>query len=367
MQKQEIVSSFQMSMLFLAFLTGSSIVNIPAPLTGAARNGAWISVLLAAAMGGLLLFGVLYLHRKFPGMTFIQYGRQTLGKWPMAMISIPFLLTTFSMFSSILVDIGGFFSSTMMVDTPSFIVQTLFIVLSALTARAGIEVMARMFVVLIVLMYGAVIVVLVLVAPHYHPEYLLPVIPEGIKPVLHGAYIIYGFPFTEITLISMLLPFIRKEDAGTTGKYMLYAIVICSVVLVAAVICSIMAFGPLSGIFKFSVFRLARMIQIGEILERVESMIGFSLIAGSYMKATIVLFILKTALTQLFNLQDDRILTYPAALFGLLLSITSYKNEVGFLETSLIVWPLLSNIMFTVPLILIMVVASFRRQKPKGG
>ncbi|UUZ87316.1 hypothetical protein LJK88_11250 [Paenibacillus sp. P26] len=51
-KKQTTVSSRQMATLFLCFLTGSAIVNIPAPLTGAANNAAWLSLWMANGLGG---------------------------------------------------------------------------------------------------------------------------------------------------------------------------------------------------------------------------------------------------------------------------------------------------------------------------
>ena len=55
MKKRITVSSRQMATLFLSFLTGSAIVNIPAPLTGAAKNAAWVSLWMANGLGMLLL------------------------------------------------------------------------------------------------------------------------------------------------------------------------------------------------------------------------------------------------------------------------------------------------------------------------
>jgi len=42
-------------------------------------------------------------------------------------------------------DIGKFFTNTMMVDTPLYVFNGLTIVTAAYAVRAGIEVMARMF------------------------------------------------------------------------------------------------------------------------------------------------------------------------------------------------------------------------------
>ncbi|CAG7613697.1 hypothetical protein PAESOLCIP111_01636 [Paenibacillus solanacearum] len=366
MKKSETVSSFQMAMLFLAYGTGSAVINIPAPLTGAARNGAWISVLLACAAGLLLLFACLYLYRANPGLDFIEHSEKTIGRWLTLILAIPYLCAVFWMLAAIVIDIGIFFKSTMMKQTSADLIHTLFFVLAALTARAGIEVMARMFVLLLLSMIGFIMIVLLMAAPHYHPYFLLPLMPDGIKPVLHGAYIAYGFPFAEASLFAMMLPYVRNQDKHVLGKHMVWALLVNGVTLLASVLCSIMTEGPLAGHMKFSLFQLARLIYIQEIFERVESVIGFSLIAGSYMKATIVLFILSKTLTRLAKLQDDRILIYPIALACLLLSVTMYRNETEFIEGVNVIWPLLNNIAFNVPLILVLTVTLFKRNWRKG-
>ena len=91
MKKRITVSSRQMATLFLSFLTGSAIVNIPAPLTGAAKNAAWMSLWMANGLGMLLLSCILYLYRKYPEMTLIQYSRQAVGRVLTVILAIPFI------------------------------------------------------------------------------------------------------------------------------------------------------------------------------------------------------------------------------------------------------------------------------------
>ncbi|AJY73540.1 GerAB/ArcD/ProY family transporter [Paenibacillus beijingensis] len=361
MNKQETVSSIQMAMLFLTYVTASAIVNIPAPLTGAAKNGAWISILLACTMGMLILACVLYLHRQYPGLTFIEYTRKAIGRWLTIIVAIPFLCSAFLQLANIVIDIGGFFSTSMLRSTPNYVVQSIFFFMAALTARAGIEVMARMSVLLIISMLGFVIAVLLMVSPYFHPDYLLPVMPNGIKPILHGAYIAYGFPYGEVTLFAAMLPFVRVKERPKIGKYLFLAIIVNGFTLLTSVVCSIMANGPLVGELKYSLFQLARLINIQEIIERIESVIGFSLIAGSYMKASIQLFILTNVLSQLLKLQDERLLTFPIAFVCLLLSLTMFKDEMEFVETVSVIWPLLLNVTYVLPLLLIVAVTLIKR------
>ncbi|MEK8127187.1 GerAB/ArcD/ProY family transporter [Paenibacillus filicis] len=365
MNKQERISSVQMTLLFLFFMTGSSIVIVPAPLTNLAGNGAWISLLMALALGMLLLAGVLYLYRQYPKLSLVEQGHLVLGHGATFVLLIPFTCVMFWNVAGIVIEIGTFFKSTMLKETPTYAVNTLFFVTIALTAMAGIEVMARMATILLALMFTFIVLVWVLVANLYHPEYLLPVMPDGIGPILHAAYVVYGFPFSELVVFSIILPFVRSEDTSRLGKHMYVALVVNAMTLVASVICSIMVLGPLSGDLKYSLYQLARLIFIQEIIERIESVIGFSLIIGFYFKASILLLILIRVLKDMLRLKNEKLLAFPVAFICLLLSLTTYTKESELEEVVNITWPLLNNMAYSLPLLLIIVVTFFRSKRNK--
>lgn len=362
MKKRITVSSRQMATLFLSFLTGSAIVNIPAPLTGAAKNAAWISLWIANGLGMLLLFCVLYLHRKYPDLTLIQYSRQAIGRLLTVIITVPFFLMVFIMLADIVGDIGGFFKSTMMRETPTYVFHLFVLFTAAMTVRSGIEVMARMFTLLVIMIFLFSAAVMLLMIPGYHVEQLMPLFPDGFKPVLHGTYIAWGFPYAELILFSMVLPFVRK-DQEPLGKFMFVVLLISGISLTLVIVCTIMAIGPLAGNVKFSLFTLARMIQLAEVIERIESVIGLALIAGSYMKATIVLFAINLGLSQLFRLQDERILIFPITFLALLLSLTMFRNELEFIEHVGTVWPLFVTVTGVVPILVLTIVTTFKSRR----
>lgn len=363
MQKKEPISSRQMAVLFFSFMLGSSLINIPQPLVQAAQNGAWLSILIANGFGMLLLTCIFYLYRKNPNLTLIDYSRQLLGKWITLCISIPVLILLFLILSYIVIDIGGFFTTALMRETPSYVFHALILLVAALTARAGIEVMARMFVWLVCYSLLFSFVIIVLTFPYYQVGNLLPVFPEGMKPVIHGAYMAIGFPYGELVLFSFLLPFVRTEKDNSLKKYMFSVLLTHGFLLIISILCTIMALGPLAGTFKFSLFQLARLINIREIITRIESFTGIALIVGSYMKTTIMLFILKEMLSRVLNLKDERIIIFPVTLISLLLTLTMFKTEIEFVESVFVVEPLVLTIVIVLPLFFITVVTFFKGKK----
>lgn len=360
MKKRITVSSRQMATLFLSFLTGSAIVNIPAPMTGAAKNAAWLSLWIANGLGMLMLFCILYLHRKYPEMTLIQYSRQAIGRVLTVIIAVPFFTMAIMMLTNIVQDISGFFKSTMMRETPDYVFIFIILLTAAMTVRSGIEVMARMFTLLLIMIFFFSVAVLLLALPSYRVEFLMPLFPNGFKPVLHGVYLAWGFPYAELILFAMVLPFVRK-DQEPLGKFMLTALLISGLSLTMVIIFTIMALGPIAGNVKFSLFSLARLIEVAEIIERVESVSGMALIVGSYMKTTIALFAVNLGLSQLFRLENERILIFPIAFLTAMLALSAFKNELEFLEHVGTVWPLFITVAGVVPILILTIVTAFKR------
>lgn len=366
MKAQEQISSGQMSVLFFCFMTGSSIVNIPGPLIGYTKNGAWISLLLSMSIGMVLLACLLYLYRKFPGLTFIEYSKAMVGNWITVVLAIPFISFQFHMASGIVLDIGLFMTTSMMRQTPLYLFLLLVFFVVALTVRSGIETMARMFIIPIISVILFIIIILVLSIPNYKVEHLQPIMPDGIKPVILGTYFSYGFPYVEIVLMAMLLPYVRKEKLANLSKGMYVALLINGFFLIAVTLSTILVFGPMGGERLYSMFEVARTVDLLEVIQRIESLVGISLIMASFMKATITLFVLNLTFTKLFKLQDDRILVFPLALTCFLFAMKLMeKGQANWVASVTAIHPLWGTFAYLLPLLIVIAVAAVRKNVPQ--
>ena len=79
---KEQISHIQIGVLFFVFMTGSSIINIPGPLIAKAGNGAWVSLILSSAIGFAILAMLLFLSKRYPGLTYVEYSRKLIGSLP---------------------------------------------------------------------------------------------------------------------------------------------------------------------------------------------------------------------------------------------------------------------------------------------
>jgi len=306
---------------------------------------------------------MLYLNRQHPGQSFIDYSRKMISGPFTVLLAIPFITLVLHMCAGIVLDIGLFFRSSMLRETPMYVIHACVFLIVSLTARSGIETMARMFTVLISVTMLSVIITLLLSINYFRPEFLLPVAPEGIRPILHGAYFTSGFPYGEIFLFSMLMPYVRKEDRERFEHGMLLAILANGLCFILITVCAIMVLGPLCGTVKYTLFQIARLIDLQDIIERIESIIGFALVVGSFMKATIALLVLALTITRLLKLPDYRMMIFPLALVNFLLSIVLYKGETRWGEIIGNVWPVWNAIGNMFPLTVLTLITLFTAKK----
>ncbi|NHN30995.1 GerAB/ArcD/ProY family transporter [Paenibacillus agricola] len=354
------ISSNQLAILLFSYLTGSAIVNVPGPIIALAKNDAWLSLLLALCGGFLILLGMLYLNRLYPEQGFIEMSSQIVGR-PGAIglvwLIIPF---AFHLCTGISLDIGLFLKSSLMRETPLYIFCGFIFGLAAITVRCGIEVIARMFTLLVVIVMLFTISVWLLAVPDYEPIMLLPVMPNGLAPVLHGAYSSFGFPYGEMGIFLFLFSYVRSDEQSKLKKPLLIALLLNGVTLIFSILSTIMIFGPMAGERKYSLFEVARVVEVQEIIQRIESVIGMSLIAGSYMKVTIALFILNKAFTELFKPREPCFFVYPLTLVCYLMAI-NFKGDTRWVYFVSVIHPLWVTLILTSPILILVIVAKIKR------
>jgi spore germination protein KB len=359
---KESISAGQLAILYVSFMTGSSIVYIPNPMTQFAGNMAWLSIIVSALLGMLVLSCVLYLFRCYPDAAYPEYLKQIFGRWISAAFILLLILMLYLMLSYIVLGIGNFFVNTMMVETPLYVFNGLTIITAAYTVQAGIEVMGRMFFPLVSSMFIFVLLIVCIAAPVARIEPLLPLFSEGLKPILHGIYFSLGFPFAELFLFSVILPHVKKEDRKHAGKWMAAMTALSGITLLLIVVITIMTLGPLAGDRKFSLYAVARLVEVGHIIVGIEAVVGIALIAGSFMKATIVLYILNFVTAHFFKLKDSNLLLPAISYIAFLLSVTMFKTESEFNYSVNDVWPFITLTIGIGPLILAALITFIKRQ-----
>ncbi|NBD22731.1 GerAB/ArcD/ProY family transporter [Paenibacillus glycinis] len=308
------ITANQAALLMFVFLTSSSIINIPSPMIQFAGNAAWISILVTAGLGMLTILPVILLAKRHPGQNFIQYSRGAVGTPVTVVFGLMLLFYQIHMGAAIVLDIALFLNSSMMRNTSACWFVVLSFLVAALSVRTGMDKMAGLFPLLMSTVMLFAVLITLLSVNNYAFGNLLPVFPDGLKPMLHGMYFSYGFPYCELVLFSMILCYVPNFAKKFEFKALM-AVLVNAISLAGTTVVTILVFGPIAGDRKYSLFEVARSVNLIDVFSRLEALIGYSLILASFMKTTIVLFTAHQTCIHLLKLKKDRMLIFPLAAF----------------------------------------------------
>ncbi|MFD1736485.1 endospore germination permease [Bacillus salitolerans] len=330
-KQKENISPRQFAILVALFTIGSAILFLPATLTGIAEQDGWISALLATTIGiGFVLFFA-KVGTTLKNMTFIEACQYALGKkiggiLAAFYLTFPFLLCTF-----LLWDIGDFMVTQIIVETPIQAVFILFILTIVYTVRSGIESVARTAEIFVPWVYGLFFIIIIFVIPSIQITNLLPILENGIRPVLLGSYHMMSFPILELSLFLMVTKNIY--DPSKIKSAFLNGFFRGTFVLFIVTMACIYVLGPdFTARNAFPVYILGKKVAIGEFLQRIEIVIAIMWFLSILFKLAIAFYSLVLGTSQILGLKDYRPLTLPYAVLLVISTIIMIPNSIFLTE-----------------------------------
>ena len=324
------IGAYQFFVLLLLFELGSAVL---VPIAIGANRDAWIAILIST-IGGVFLFFVYYrLYKFYPQLTPSEYMEKLLGKFFGKILAFAYILFFVYISARVLRDFGEMLLSFAYVDTPLFIVNTLFILVIIYAIQKGIEVIARTGELFFNLLYLLAVIGFILIVSSglIDLNQLKPFLEQGwttvFKVVVTETLYV---PFGEAFVFSVILPYIKDTKkikyAGIAG------IVLSGINLSLVMAINISVLGiDLATRSQFPLLTTVQSIQIAEFLERLDVFFMVSMVIGIFFKASIYFYAAVSGTTILFKFKEPSKLVYPIGLVILFMSITianSYSEHL---------------------------------------
>jgi len=226
----------------------------------------------------------------------------------------------------------------MLPDTPIRGVLLLLAIIILVGLSHGIETIARVA----ELFFPWLVITLLLLICFLFPEIktvrLQPFLEHGIGPVVIGTLYTVSFPFAELYIFLMLLPYVKR------GKHLnrdfLIGAGIGGFAIAAIIMMSVLVLGPyLTGHHNYPTYALAQTLNIGNFVERLEAILSIIWIITSLFKAVLYCYAFMTGMAQLFKFRDGKILAPPICLLLFGLSIIITPNTFHYNYTLERYWP----------------------------
>jgi len=340
------ISSLQLFMILSGFLFGSTVILAPAK---GAKNDAWLAMLIGGA-GGTLLMGIYAaLATLNPSKTLVDILRERLGKVFGNIFAILYIWYFIHLASLVLRDFGEFICTVTFPETPMIVVIGLFAAVLVYVINGGIEVIGRLSELLVPLIPLLVFIISLSVITVHDFTAFLPILENGMIPVLNAAFSFISLPFGET--VAFLMLFVHLNEKKKLSKIVLVSAVISTVMGIVVFLRDIFVLG--SDLMSRSTFvpHLTSLLIPGL---NVEPLVDINLLIGGGVKTSICIYAAAQGICQVAGIEDYRKLTGAIATFCVVLSVWEYENLLEMVNWAEKVWPYYSiPFQIAIPLLLL--------------
>jgi len=332
---EEKISDREGITLSVLFVFGSSLVMGSG---GQAKNDSWIAVLLAILFSAPVLFMYARILYRHPGKNLYEILEDIFGKYAGKLLSLVFIWFSFHLGSLVLRNFGEFINTVGLPETPAIVPIIVFSLICVLGVKAGIETLARCSSYFITLVMVFTAVIFFFTIPKIDIENLRPVLSNGLKPVLIGAFAAFTFPFCELVI------FMGVFDCLKTSKSS-YTVYLKALLFGGLVICfisarNVMVLGVESlGNTYFPSYAAVSRVNIGNFIQRLEVVVAIVFILTGFMKISICLLAAAKGISRLTGIKDYRVLVTPVALLMVNFAYIIYDSIMEMFEWAEDIWP----------------------------
>lgn len=361
------ISPGQFNALLITTVLPTALLFVPAVTVSLAGRDAWMTEIIVTVFGIMVVIVSTLLGFRFPDKTIIQYSGDILGKYLGKLIGLAYLFFFFNTTAVIIREFADFLFIAYMPRTPLLMFIVISVMLAAYAVKSGLEVIARMNQFVLLLMFLSVAGIFSLVLKEFHPEYLFPILENGVKPVIRGGLTPSAWR-GEVFIMVMFIPYLNKyQKARVSG---LKSMVILTAVLVLDIIICLGVFGIRVGQFVFPVYYLAYYIGIAGFIERIEAVVLGLWVTGVTVKVAIWYYAAVLASSQLFGLKNHKTVVFPVGLILGVWSVAVFTNTTEIIQFFAEEFPYYAftfEIMIPLGLLILAVIRKKSSFQQKGG
>jgi spore germination protein KB len=283
-------------------------------------------------------------------MTLAEYSEMILGKWLGKAAFALFFIYVFITAVLTLRNIGDFLTTQIMQQTPIQAIHICVMLVVIMGVKLGIEPLARAAELFFPWVILLLIMLVVLLAPQVELKNMQPVLEEGLLPVLKATILTFAFPFLGTVTFLMIYPAVNQIEKA--GRAVFTGMLLGGLILTLITVISISVLGPDQvARHSFPSYAIARKINIGHFIERIEAILGIIWILTIYFRLSLMHYVLVLSLAESLRLREHRFLALPLGVVIVAFSIFSVPNITYLSTFNKTTMPLL---VFTIALLLLL-------------
>ncbi len=285
----EKLSLTQIFTMLINFLLGSSVV---VGIGIDAKRDAWLVILVGMFVGLIIMSFYLYLMSLLPGKNLYEMIEYCFSRKVAILFALVYLNYFIYISARVIRDFGEMITSAILPATPiEFTILTLMLVIGYIL-YLGVEVLGRTAEIFSPYMFVFVFLLFILLyaGGKINLTNVQPILSGGFKPIIKSAIpSIIAFPYGELIAFTVILANIG--DFKAARKICLISVFIASLILLSSDFLIIATLGENTAVrANFPLLISARLVSIGEFLERIDVLVVFIMMLGILIKSSVFLY-----------------------------------------------------------------------------
>jgi spore germination protein KB len=318
------ISSLQGIFLVMSTIVPTAILTVPNHAVRFSDQDSWISIVIAVLVGLALSFILGAICRQNPGLPFLGWLRKRLG--PKTGTCIGILLTYYYFTTTLIIlrEFVNFLGENVLTKTPSSILMVITVGVVLYGVSHGIEVIARINLIIVFASLLVFLVTAFLLAKEAHPGFLLPIGEHSLSKIVQGGILPTSW-ISEAAVLLLVAPFLN--DPGAARKVGISGVVGAGAELALFVVAAVSILGPkIVSHLSFPTFNMIGIIQVGRFLERVDIVFISIWICMVYIKLSIFMFGAFHCFVETFRIRSVKPLLFALGLLAVLSSLYTWPK-----------------------------------------
>lgn len=315
-----LISTKQLKYAVAGFIIASSLLT--SNLYAFTKNESWISVVIGFIFSFAIIGIYAALLNKHPGLSLTEVNEKVYGKILGKAVSLLYIFYFLSLSYLNTRVFGDFIKSMLLPSTPMMIIIAAFLAVCAMAVRKGPVKMTRYGLLLTAIAIAAILFNTLLLINKIDMRNLQPVLTLPVQNYLIGSHFVTMLPLCEIMAFMTYAPFMLKP--AEFGKAMRGGLAVGGATLLYIVLRDISVLGDFTRISTMPAFSAIRLIDIGDILTRLEIIYAVTLMMEIFLKVSVVYYATVSCLRGLFGTGSYDIFIYVIGVLTAIYAVVSF-------------------------------------------
>ncbi|MFC3801079.1 endospore germination permease [Cohnella sp. GCM10012308] len=311
------ISAAQMGVLLYLSVIGTAFLVMPSAATIMAGSDMWLTPIFASLGGFVPVWAAVRLNRLYPGKHFFAVIEAVLGRVAGRAAGVLFLLFHLHIGGATIRDYSEFIAGNFFQQTPILVLMASMLIVCAMALKAGIETIARCAQIFLPVVLTLLLINVILLIPDMDVSEMLPVLGNGLLPVIKGIVVVQGW-FCQFVMITFLLPLVNGDKAIRTGYWSVAAAAATMVLINMTVL---FLFGIDAAQFYYPFLMASRYIRVADFIEHVEAMVMASWVLGTFVRISLFYYTAAVGAAYCTGVNDEKLFVYPV---GILLVVSAF-------------------------------------------